>query len=56
MNKYYMYSSLQGFNNDFEEICQTQKTYAVPDENLRDQLRQENINLVVQSYRSFREK
>ena len=46
----------KGFNSDFEEICETQKTYAVPDENLRDQLRQENINIIVPNYRSFQDK
>ncbi|XP_028406524.1 exocyst complex component 7-like [Dendronephthya gigantea] len=46
----------KGFNSEFEEICQTQKTYAVPDENLRDELRQENIDLIVNNYRSFQEK
>lgn len=46
----------KGFNSEFEEICQIQKTYAVPDELLRDQLRKENINLIVQSYRAFQER
>lgn len=46
----------KGFNSEFEEICQIQKTYAVPDEVLRDQLRKENIDLIVQNYRAFLEK
>ncbi|CAB4006486.1 exocyst complex component 7 isoform X2 [Paramuricea clavata] len=46
----------KGFNSEFEDICQTQKTYAVPDEKLRDQLRQENIDSIVQTYRAFQEK
>lgn len=46
----------KGFNSEFEEICQIQKTYAVPDQLLRDQLRKENIDLIVPNYRTFQEK
>ena len=47
---------LKGFNTELEELHQIQKTYAVPDTQLRDQLRNENIDLIVPHYTTFREK
>lgn len=46
----------KGFNTDFDELHQIQKTYAVPDTQLRDQLRNENIDLILPLYASFIEK
>ncbi|XP_027056688.1 exocyst complex component 7-like [Pocillopora damicornis] len=46
----------KGFNTEFEELYQIQKTYAVPDTQLRDQLRGENVNLILPLYSSFRQK
>ena len=46
----------QGFNTEFEELYQIQKTYAVPDTQLRDQLRGENVILILPLYTSFRQK
>lgn len=46
----------KGFNTEFEELHQIQKTYAVPDTQLRDQLRSENVELILPLYTAFREK
>ncbi|XP_068689982.1 exocyst complex component 7-like [Montipora foliosa] len=46
----------KGFNTEFDELHQIQKTYAVPDTQLRDQLRNENIDLILPLYTSFIEK
>ena len=46
----------QGFNTELDELHQIQKTYAVPDTQLRDQLRNENVRLILPLYSSFREK
>lgn len=46
----------KGFNTEFEELYQIQKTYAVPDTQLRDQLRNENVELILPLYTTFREK
>lgn len=46
----------KGFNTEFEELHQIQKTYAVPDKQLRDQLRNENMDLILPLYTAFKEK
>ncbi|XP_020611078.1 exocyst complex component 7-like [Orbicella faveolata] len=46
----------KGFNTELEELHQIQKTYAVPDTQLRDQLRNENIDLILPLYTTFRDK
>lgn len=46
----------QGFNRELEEICRTQKAYAIPDENLRDEIKSENKARVVNQYKAFRER
>lgn len=46
----------KGFNTELDELHQIQKTYAVPDTQLRDQLRNENVRLILPLYSSFREK
>ncbi|KAK3738705.1 hypothetical protein QZH41_006251 [Actinostola sp. cb2023] len=46
----------KGFNTEFDDIYQIQKTYAVPDQLLREEIRQKNIDLIVPLYRTFREK
>ncbi|XP_068690632.1 exocyst complex component 7-like [Montipora foliosa] len=46
----------KGFNTEFDELHQIQKTYAVPDTQLRDQLRNKNIDLILPLYTSFIEK
>lgn len=46
----------KGFNTEFEELHQIQKTYSVPDTQLRDQLRNENMDLILPHYTAFKEK
>jgi len=46
----------KGFNTELEELHQIQMTYAVPDTQLRDQLRNENIDLILPLYTTFRDK
>ncbi|XP_031567122.1 exocyst complex component 7-like [Actinia tenebrosa] len=46
----------KGFNTEFDEIYQIQKTYTVPDDQLREEIRKKNFDLIVPLYRSFREK
>ncbi|EDO48269.1 predicted protein [Nematostella vectensis] len=46
----------KGFNTEFEELYQIQKTYAVPDVALREEIRLKNIELIVPIYRAFRDK
>ncbi|KAL9956376.1 hypothetical protein ACROYT_G037843 [Oculina patagonica] len=46
----------KGFNTEFEELYEIQKTYAVPDTQLRDQLRNENMDLILPLYTAFRDK
>ncbi|KXJ21992.1 Exocyst complex component 7 [Exaiptasia diaphana] len=46
----------KGFNTEFDEIYQLQKTFAVPDEQLREEIRKKNIDLIVPLYTTFREK
>uniref|UniRef100_UPI00358EF920 exocyst complex component 7-like isoform X1 n=1 Tax=Myxine glutinosa TaxID=7769 RepID=UPI00358EF920 len=46
----------KGFNDGLEEVCRSQKTWAVPDQELRTRLRQEVKRLVLSSYRIFSER
>ncbi|XP_038047296.1 exocyst complex component 7-like isoform X1 [Patiria miniata] len=46
----------KGFNQDFEELYKTQKSYAIPHAELRAALRKENKDLIVQPYQVFRDK
>ncbi|XP_022092388.1 exocyst complex component 7-like isoform X2 [Acanthaster planci] len=46
----------KGFNQDFEELYKTQKSYAIPHAELRTALREENKKLIVQPYQVFRDK
>ncbi|ELT97419.1 hypothetical protein CAPTEDRAFT_153271 [Capitella teleta] len=44
------------FNKEIEEITRTQKSYAVPDTELKEQLKQDNKEYVLPFYRSFRKR
>ncbi|XP_071797550.1 exocyst complex component 7-like isoform X1 [Asterias amurensis] len=46
----------KGFNTDFEELYKTQKSYAIPHAELRQALRRENKDHIVQPYQVFRDK
>ncbi|XP_062508793.1 exocyst complex component 7-like [Corticium candelabrum] len=43
----------RGFNTDFEELHLIQKHYAIPDERLRDSIRQDNVDFLVPHYTTF---
>ncbi|KAJ6216509.1 hypothetical protein RDWZM_007666 [Blomia tropicalis] len=45
-----------GFNKEFEAIHNAQMNYAIPDPELRDQLKRENVNLIVPKYNLFYDK
>lgn len=44
---------LQGFNEGLEEVCKTQKVWAVPDKEQRDFIRQAQKKVVSQAYTYF---
>lgn len=44
---------IQGFNKEIEEIRKIQKAYAIPDIELRDLLKKENIDYIVPKYELF---
>src|SRR5699024_10859111 len=45
-----------GFNKEFEAIHNTQIGYAIPDPELRDELKRENVHLIVPKYNLFYDK
>ncbi|XP_052782114.1 exocyst complex component 7-like isoform X2 [Mya arenaria] len=45
-----------GFNKELDEILRTQKGYAIPDTELRTQMKKDNIEFIVPAYRIFLEK
>ncbi|XP_033107981.1 exocyst complex component 7-like isoform X2 [Anneissia japonica] len=46
----------KGFNTELEDLFKVQKCYAVPDEQLRKMLREENKATVINAYRTFMER
>lgn len=44
------------FNKEVEDLTRIQKGYAIPDPDLRDDIRTENKDLIVPKYESFLEK
>ncbi|XP_071966009.1 exocyst complex component 7-like [Antedon mediterranea] len=46
----------KGFNTELEDLFKVQKCYAVPDEQLRAMLREENKVTVINAYRTFMER
>lgn len=49
-------ANFTGFNKEFELIRNTQTGYAIPDRELRDELKRENIRYIVPKYELFYEK
>eukprot|EP01083_Nonionella_stella_P016924 47262_1 len=49
-------SKFLGFNENFGSLFSTQKQFSVPDSDLRSQLRNENVELIVPHYKCFYEK
>ena len=47
---------LQGFNTDFEDLFKTQKGYAVPDPQVREDLKRESKQMILQQYTMFRDR
>ena len=45
-----------GFNKEFEALHNTQINYAIPDPELRDELKRENVSLIVPKYNLFYDK
>ncbi|XP_052265478.1 exocyst complex component 7-like isoform X8 [Dreissena polymorpha] len=45
-----------GFNKELEEIVRTQKTYAIPDVELRAAMKKDNVEYIIPLYRIFLEK
>lgn len=45
-----------GFNKELEEITRIQKGYAIPDQELRDGLKKDNIDYIVPTYKMFLDK
>ena len=50
------YYTLQGFNKEMEEIVRMQKMYAVPDVELREVLKRDNMDFVLPHYTKFYKK
>ncbi|XP_072029922.1 exocyst complex component 7-like isoform X1 [Amphiura filiformis] len=46
----------KGFNQDFEDLFKTHKGYAVPDPQVREDLRRESKQMIVQQYTMFRDR
>eukprot|EP00058_Branchiostoma_floridae_P021667 XP_002607157.1 hypothetical protein BRAFLDRAFT_113774 [Branchiostoma floridae] len=46
----------KGFNQEFDDIYRTQKGYAIPDQELRQTLRNDNRDFILPAYTAFREK
>lgn len=47
---------LQGFNKELEDICRIQKSYAIPDSDLRQTLIKDNKDYITPKYKMFRDK
>jgi len=47
---------LKGFNKELEDICRVQKGYAVPDSDLRESLKKDNVRYVLPAYQVFHDK
>lgn len=43
----------QGFNDGLEELCKTQKAWAIPDTEQRDKIRQAQKHIVKETYGAF---
>ncbi|XP_065184295.1 exocyst complex component 7-like isoform X2 [Sycon ciliatum] len=46
----------KGFNTEVDDLFRIQRSYAIPDESLRESVRQENIELIVPFYRTLLER
>ncbi|KJE95624.1 hypothetical protein CAOG_08940 [Capsaspora owczarzaki ATCC 30864] len=46
----------KGFNHEFDEVYRTQKSYTISDPELRDQLRRDNVTLIIPLYSKFLER
>ncbi|XP_062587562.1 exocyst complex component 7-like [Saccostrea cucullata] len=45
-----------GFNKELEDILRSQKGYAIPDPELREQMKKDNKDFIIPSYRMFLDK
>ncbi|CAM1296983.1 Uncharacterised protein r2_g626 [Pycnogonum litorale] len=45
-----------GFNKEIEEICRIQKGYAIPDVELRESMKRDNIGFILPKYQLFYDK
>lgn len=46
----------QGFNKEMEEITKVQKSYSIPDVELRETLKRDNKEYILPKYNAFYEK
>eukprot|EP01135_Chromosphaera_perkinsii_P008452 Nk52_evm20s1360 gene=Nk52_evmTU20s1360 len=51
-----MKEKFRGFTQAFEDVYNLQRHYCIPDDELREQFRNDNVNLVVPLYRKFLDK
>lgn len=47
---------LQGFNKELEDILKIQKGYAIPDPELREQMKKDNKDFIIPAFRMFLDK
>jgi exocyst complex protein 7 len=46
----------QGFNKEMEEIAKVQRSYSIPDVELRESLKRDNKEYILPKYHAFYEK
>jgi len=46
-------AKFEGFNTEFQEIYNSQRVFTIPDSDLRSQLRNDNVELVLKAYKTF---
>jgi exocyst complex protein 7 len=51
-----MWLCFQGFNKEMEEIAKVQRSYSIPDVELRESLKRDNKEYILPKYHAFYEK
>ena len=53
--KYFVIKCLrcQGFNKEMEEMQRTQRSYSLPDRQLRDSIKRDNKEFILPKYQAF---
>lgn len=47
---------VQGFNKEMEEMSRVQRSYSIPDRDLRESLKRDNMEYILPKYQAFYDK